>query len=296
MLKVKVFGYRGKINSTERIERELVRQGCELVEKNPDLLIEMCGLYEKAQEFYQKSEKKPIRLYNLLDVNNKDINFYNQAKWDYINSEIATTISYTVKEQIRNKFQTDKNIYVIGFPIRPVTFKKYLKGYPFLYVGRFYDLNKRTFFIQPVLKTLNLDPIDNLIVVGMDKPSYDCFYQGIVDDNILNELYNAAEFVFLLSKKEGIGLTAVEGIISSAIPLLCNDNEIVQELGLQDFSALPSSQSIVQLIEKIRKNIHYYWDKMDELRPKFERQFSVETVVKNMLELYNDYIKENPKS
>lgn len=294
MLKVTVMGYRGDPlpSSTERIEKELVNQGCELVNNSPDLLIHTTGLYKESQEFYKKCKIKPIRLYNLLDVNNSNPNIYIQARLDYEECEIATTISNTAKKDIQKKFQTNKEIHVIGFPIRPITFKKYLKGLPFLYIGRFYDLNKRTFLIQPILKILNQNPIDNLAVAGMDKPPYECFYQGIVNDEVLNDLYNAAEFVFLLSKKEGIGLTAVEGVIGAAIPLLCKDNEMIRELELQEFAADPSPESIVQLIKKIQKNVHYYWNKMDELRPKFEKQFSIETIVKNMLELYNNYIEE----
>ena len=273
----------------ERLEKELTNQGCQIVDRDPDLLIEACGIYTKAQEFYRRCSNKPLRLYNLLDVNNSSLAFYNQAQLDYQECEIACTISNTVKTQIKQKFKTDREIHVIGFPMRPVTYRKYPRKLPFLYVGRWSDLNKRTYLIKPTLKLLNQDPVDDLVVIGSDKPPYECFYQGIVTDEVLDTFYNACEFLLLPSRTEGLGITAIEAVSTGAIPILCQDNVVIKELGLEDFAVLSSPENLSKLVKNIQKNIQYYWDKMDELRPKYQKQFSVETVTKNMLDLYYDY-------
>jgi len=99
MTKVTVLGYRKgpQPSATEMVEQELMRARCQLVDDNPDLLVELCGTYEMAEEFYKtKCNKNCVRLYNLLDVNNSNPNFYQQAAIDYENCEIATTISQTV--------------------------------------------------------------------------------------------------------------------------------------------------------------------------------------------------------
>lgn len=293
-IKVKVMGYRGQPfpSVTERVEKELTTQGCEIDEQNPELLIHTTGAFNDAETFYKTCKKPPIKLYNLLDVNNSDPNFYNKVRLDYENCEIACTISNTAKSQIREKFQTNREIHVIGFPMRPVTNRKISRrSIPFLYVGRWNDPNKRVYLIEPTLKLLNCNPVNDLAVVGSDTPHYECLRHGIVDDDILDILYNSSEFTLLLSKKEGLGMTAIEAIAASSIPILSKDNEVTKELELLDFCSDPNPDAIVSLIDKIRKNPQYYWNKTDELGPKFQKQFSIETFVKNILDLYQEYKK-----
>ena len=291
MYKIKIFGYRAgpQPSATERIENELLNLGCK-IDDDPDLIIHTTGLFDDAEKFYNSCAVKPVRLYNLLDANNTNPGFYDKTINDYQNCEIATTISITAKNKIINKLNISREINVIGFPARPVKFLKNHRGFCSLYVGRWSDPNKRTYLIEPSLELLGQDTENDLIVVGNDKPSLKCFYQNSVNDEILNLLYNGAEFTWLPSKQEGLGMSAIEAIQTGSIPLLCNDNDVVKELGLKDFSADPNPEALSKLVRKIQKNISYYWDKMDELRPKFEKQFSVETVAQNILNLYENYV------
>lgn len=292
MLKVKVFGYRGRFNSTERIEQELIKQGCELVNENPELLIELCGTFETVQAFYQTCSNKPVRLYNLLDTMNKTPNFYDQAKLDYEEAEITTTISNVVKKDIQKQFQTNKEIHVIGFPIRDIQHLNYgFKGVPFCYVGRISDPNKRVGLIKPTLERLKFNH-EMMVFVGSEKPPYGMWAENLSDPD-LSEMYNCADFVFLPSQKEGLGLTAIESIVGGAFPLLCEDNPLVRELRLSHFSSAPHPVALAMLVNKIQKDYPKYRNIINELRPKFQKQFSVETIVKNMLGLYNDYIDEH---
>lgn len=295
MLKIKVFGYRAgpQPSATDRIEVALLKLGCE-IDDNPDLIIHTTGIFDDAEEFYERCLIKPIRLYNLLDVNNNNPNFYDKATEIYQKCEIATTISHTTKNQIIEKLNINRRIEVIGFPIRPVSFLKNQRGFCGLYVGRWNDPNKRTYLIKPTLELLGRTVENDLVVVGGDKPMFDCFYDGIVEDALLNMLYNGAEFLFLPSKLEGLGLSCLEGLICGAVPLLCNDNVVSKELGLfKDFTSDPNPLAIAQLIKRVQKNTSYYWNKMDELRPIFEKQFSIETVAQNILNLYQDYVREH---
>ena len=290
-MKIKIFGYTGSVrpSPTEMIQKELVDLGCEVVEKEADCILETCGLYKNAQKFWNEDGKKAVRIFNLLDVNNQNPNFYDQAWRDYEDCEIACTISNTVKAEIREKFRTFREIHVINFPIRPVSHLKYPRGITSLYVGRFNCPNKRTWVINPTLQLLTLDPENHLIVAGSERPPMGFFIEN-PGDVTLNELYNASEFTWLPSVSEGIGLTCCESTICGSIPLLANDSPVVRELGLKEFSVDPKPAAFVQLIKKIQKNPEYYWNIMDELRPVFLNKFSPQTIAKNILNLYNSYV------
>ena len=254
------------------------------------MLIHTTGLFEDAEKFYNNCHVRPVRLYNLLDSNNTNPGFYDKTIKDYQNCEIATTISITSKNKIIERLNISREINVIGFPARPVKFLKNHRGFCSLYVGRWNDPNKRTYLIKPSLELLGQDTENDLVVVSSDKPPFNCFYHNNVNDEILNLLYNGAEFTWLPSKQEGLGMSAIEAIQTGSIPLLCNDNDVVRELGLKDFSANPNPEALSRLVRKIQKNINYYWNKMDELRPKFEKQFSIDTVSQNILDLYQNYV------
>ncbi|MEK6881587.1 MAG: glycosyltransferase, partial [Nanoarchaeota archaeon] len=237
--------------------------------------------------------KPCVRLYNLLDVMNKTPDIYNQTKLDYEECEIAATISYTVKSDIRKKFQTNKEINVIGFPIRDkITYKHYsVLGVPFLYVGRVLDPNKRIGLIKPTLDKLGFNS-ENMVFVGPDRAPFG-FETGILSDDDLCEIYNCADFLFLPSEREGLGMTAIEGVIGNCHIIGCSDNPIFNELGLSEFTATPHPAALTQLVNKIQKNYPYYKNILDKLRPKFLAEYTVEAVVKKMLNLYKEYINEN---
>lgn len=294
MIKCCVFGYRGQPSpsATERIEKELVSQGCELVNENPDLIIHTTGLFTDAQNFYKTCSNKPIRLYCLLDVNNRTPGFYNETKKDYEECEIATTISNVAKSDIKRKFETNREINVIGFPIREgIKYKNYSAlGVPFLYVGRTTDPNKRVGLIKPTLEKLGFN-FDLMVFVGPDKAPFG-FDTGILSDDDLCEMYNCTDFIFLLSEREGLGMTGIEGGICGAKVLGCSDNPIFKELGLSEFTATPHPVALAQLVNKIQKNYSYYNDILSDLRPKFLSEYTVEAVVKKMLNLYKDYTHE----
>ena len=65
-LKIKVFGYRGLFNVTERIEANLINNfNCILVEENPDLLIELnLSPSSQAENFIITAKKSRLDYMN----------------------------------------------------------------------------------------------------------------------------------------------------------------------------------------------------------------------------------------
>ena len=56
-------------------------------------------------------------------------------------------------------------------------------------------------------------------------------YYGICDEKMLNEVYNAVDFVFCLGKYEGLQLPMYESIVSGhCIPIVANDMTVVNEI------------------------------------------------------------------
>lgn len=291
MLKVKIFGYRGKFNSTIRIEEELKLLNCEITDLDPDLIIHLTGGFEDAQITWQAFNQRAIRLYCLLDIDlNKDINWYDNIKNDLNNCEIPCAISQFAANQIKDILKVESKINILPYPIRPITNLNYLKSLEFLYVGRVYSQNKR---FELIGKTLDLLKVGrhNLVVVGTEKPPFG-YYAGELNDEMLNEIYNSARFTFLLSSFEGIGLTAIEAAITGSFPILCNDNKVVEELGLEDFAVDPDPRAIANKINDIITNKQGYYEILDKIRPMLSQKYDVKNVAKKIISLYNDFKDE----
>lgn len=292
MLKIKVFGYRGPHNNTEVIESELRSLGCN-IENDPDLLIHLNGTFEDAERYYTDCVKKPVRLYVLLDIDaTKSVNWYNQVKNDLENCEIPCVISETVKKQVKKILNIKKDVQILNHPIKPVSNLKEIKGIPFLYSGRIYSKNKRFDLVLQTMDELGYDR-ETLVVVGTEDPPLKCLYVNSPNDNELNQLFNAADFLLSPSEFEGQNCNMIQAVITRTFPILNNQCEVVKEFGLQKFSANPDSVSMARKIREIQLNSKYYLDIMNELRPVFLNKFSSQTVVKNILELYWDYKERN---
>lgn len=288
-MKVWIDGYRGPFNATERIEKEFLKLGHVLTEDSPDLIYHVNGLFEKAEDIYQKnSHNSPIRLYNLLDLNNSDPNFYNSNVPYILNCEIFSVISNVVKQQAKRKLKLKRDIKILPYPIRPISPKlNYQRGIPFLYVGRVYSENKRFGLIQETLDLMGFDK-DNLVVAGTEKPPFGLWVDK-PDDLLLSELYNSAEFTFLPSSIEGQGCTVIEAAIAGSFPILCCDNPMAHELGLTEFSTLPDSRYLALKINDIKNNSDYYNELLDSRRPFFLENFTLENVVRHVMRFYNEY-------
>lgn len=288
MLKIKTFGYKESLLATlPRIEQGLIHHGVDLNSNRPDIVYHNNGFYEDVLDYCKALDYKPFKIFCLLDIAEHNPGWpYKKAKEQLAQADVICAISETVKKQIQDKLGFEK-VEVIYQPIKDVTYLNYAKTLEFLYVGRAFDPNKRCNLMVSVLNLIKF-PLDNLIIVGPDNPSYG-YYAGIIGDEELNVIYNSSKYVFLLSKFEGLALTAIESVTSGAIPILCNDNPIVKEFKLEDFAANPDPVSIAQKLEHMVNNNNYYVNKLNELRPGFLEKFDKFNVAKRIIDIYYKY-------
>ena len=277
-MKVKIFGYRGPYNATERIETELVKRGHELSD-TPEIVYHVNGLYDDAEEFCNKLSYKPKKIYNLLDIDVSKINtgFYDKAKQQLESADEICAISNVVKNQMEHHFGIKKNINVVPYPIRPITNLNFYRGIDFSYVGRVYSPNKRFNLILSTLAKMRLNS-GVLAVVGIEKP-HAGVYVGTLPDDLLNEFYNSSKFVFLLSAFEGQGCTAIEAVMAGSYPILCNDNPMVKELGLEDFAAYPNAEEVALKLININQSPKFYDEIIKKRAEEYRKKFTIEAVV-----------------
>ncbi len=283
MIKIKVFGFRGTNSSISSIEEGLIKLGCELSDK-PDVVLELCGLYQTAEDFCASLDYTPKKIYNLLDIDpNKDISFYSEAIEHLNNADIITTISNFVKNDIIAKLGIKKSIEVIYYPIKQIEYENFLKTLSFVHVGRVLSKNKRFSLVGETLDLLNVSR-NGIIVIGPEIPAFGKYLPNVTDDT-LSWIYNSAEFCFCLSSSEGLYLPAIESVIASCSPVLCNDLKIVDEWGLGDFVSPPDPKGLATKINEIHTNRGKYTKIMDKLRPEFIEKFSLDNYIKRLYNL-----------
>lgn len=286
-MKIKVFGDRGPLNIAARFERAFVHLGCELSE-NPDVVYHCNGFYNDAEEFCYKLEKKPKKIYTLLDVDiNKLIDTYSDPVKHLNSADEVCAISEFVKGQMQ-AIGVTKEINVIGFPVRPVSdqgkdfSEREIDG---LYIGRLYSKSKRFVILSDIIRAGLEGRIDKLFVVaGTEIIDYQNFLLSPSDDN-LNQLYNNSKFVINTSSFEGLGLSPIEGVICGCYPIVMNDNKVIYELGLEEFSCDPTSEAILAKMKDIEDNLIIYEGLRFNLANTYREKYNILTIAKKVLEL-----------
>jgi len=205
----------------------------------------------------------------------------------------VTAISQTVANQVQEicgvKAET------IYYPSKPVFYtgmKKY-QGLRALLVGRVQDPNKNARIAVAALIRAGFEEHE-VGVVGPEPLGYGRYF-GVVTDEVLNDLYNSVDYVLMLSHIEGIGLSAPEGAMAGAIPIVLSSLTTFEEfwlhspLGFQ-YQTLRSVDAVAKLLVDIEQNPEWkaqlkqdfrvYADK--EFRPKFDK---VE-VAKRIVDVY----------
>ena len=286
MISAKIFGWKFKpLDVVSRIEEGLLNNNVFFTDTNPDLIYKNEDFFDEAIEFKNKCTNKPFVIFNILDLQIRNSNYNleklkNQLKY----ADIVTCISNSVKNQIKEYLNIEAK--VIYNPVKDVTFKKVKKTIPFLYVGRANDINKRFNLIAETL--LPFSGQTGLVVCGSENPNFGT-YLGIVDDNILNNLYNTTKFVLLPSQFEGIGLSMIEGMIAGAIPITCNDNPTALEFSPKEFICDPNPESILNKMTEINKDYYYFQNIALEYGKKYFELMNKNKIAKNILNLYYKY-------
>ncbi len=205
----------------------------------------------------------------------------------------VTTISETVARELRDKCGVRAE--VIYYPSKKIThtgLKKY-SGIKALCVGRVNDRNKRLgIAVQSLIRAgFNEDEVS---IVGPENPFYGR-YHGTVSDEALNDLYNSTEYVMMTSANEGIGLTACEGAMAGAIPIVLPTLSTFDEfwaespLGLH-YQRLNSPNDVANLIRALESNPTWKAEvKQDMLgfaSLKFRPKFEAKAVASRIIEVY----------
>ena len=286
-MKIAVFGI---IPFTDLIKEGLTKLGHEISNKNPDLIFANDPLGYQDATFLKMQYPKTQLILNVLDIPWHFPNIENQFKLMikrfFSKADHITSISFKVKKDLKNFF--DPNIHdkikVIYNPIQDVYYdEKIKKNNSFLYVGRANDPIKRFHLVRESISKIK-DGNKNIIICGTENPNFGN-YLGHVSNEKLNNLYNQANFVFLTSKAEGIGLSMIESLVCGSIPISCSDNETAKEFMPSEFICDPNPESIVNYIEKINKNYEEYRKIALKLGEKYKEQFNKTSIAKNILDI-----------
>ena len=285
-IKIKCFGWRNsQLDQISRIESGFKELGYELVDDNPDLVYSNNDFYDDILDFTKKQEKRPFIIFNILDLQLSNPNYdLVKLKEQLFQADAITAISKSTQKQIKDNLGLDS--VVIYNPSKPTyLFRVTQKTFPFLFVGRNYSHNKRFNLIKKTLKLAEW-PEHYLVVCGSENPYYGQ-YEGIVDDERLNYLYNNAGIVLLLSSNEGIGLSFIEALQTYTPVIGCSDCEAAKEFLPECMICNPDPDSIRSKILEIKENYDYYRQVAFEKGIIYKEQFSAESVCKRIIDIYN---------
>ena len=284
MIKAKIFGWRCKpLDVVSRIEEGLSNGGVVFTENNPDLIYKNEDFFDEAIEFKDKCNNKPFVIFNILDLQIRNPSYdLEKLKNQLAHANVVTCISHSVKSQIKEYLNIEAE--VIYNPAKDVRFKHTRKTIPFLYVGRANDKNKRFNLIRQTLS--EFFGSQGLVTCGSENPSFGK-YAGVVDDETLNNFYNAACFVLLPSKFEGIGLSMIEGMIAGAIPITCNDNPTALEFSPKEFICDPNPQAIASKMMDIHDSYDYFQNIAIEWGKKYWEMMNKNQIANNIINIYN---------
>lgn len=225
-MNINTFGANFFLGQLPRINETFLALGHTLdYNSAPDLIYSNDpGGYDEA--IWKKKQFPEAKLIlNVLDIpihllpNNFNLN---TLKEKLLHADHVTAISSVTQKHIKEYL--DLNSFIILNPKKPVSFCPWIKKLDlFLYVGRANDPNKRFSLIFNFFRKYNLSE-KRLVVVGPENPGVGQ-YQGVINDDQLNEYYNACKWLLFPSKHEGLGLPMVEALCCQCVPILANDNE-----------------------------------------------------------------------
>ena len=284
-MKIAVFGI---IPFTDLIKEGFIKLGHEISNNNPDLIFANDPMGYQDATFLKMQYPKAQLILNVLDIPWHFPNIENQIKTMikrfFSKADNVTAISFKVKKDLAKFFDpnTREKIEVIYNPIQDVNYdKKIKKNNSFLYIGRANDPIKRFNLVRESLSKIK-EGNKNIIVCGIENPNFGN-YLGHVSNEKLNILYNEANFLFLPSKAEGIGLSMIEALVCGTIPITCSDNETAKEFLPPDFICEPDPVSIVNYIERINKDYEKNRESALKLGKKYKEQFNKINIAKNIL-------------
>lgn len=170
-----------------------------------------------------RARSKPF-IFNVLDIAVQNPSARTDIETFRAHLPIAqrvTAISEFTQWQVQHHVGLESD--VIYYPMKPV-FATNVKTYPEIKVmicGRINDANKRVASAVSALVRAGYESAD-VHMVGPERPSWGT-YHGVVSDERLNDMYNSADYVMMLSRVEGLGLPGAEAACVGAIPIVAPD-------------------------------------------------------------------------
>lgn len=282
-MRIKCFGWENEqLSQIKRIREGLINIGYEIVEDNPDIIYCNNDFYDAPLKYSESYPNAKIIL-NVLDLQTDNVNYdLNKLKEQLNRANKVTCISKSVQKQIKDTINIDST--VIYNPVKDVFHNpKIDKLFPFLYVGRANSENKRFNLIIKMMVDSHW-PDKLLKIVGSENPFFG-EYGGIVDDVMLNDLYNMASVTLLPSKFEGLGLTAIESLICGTPVIECSDNPTAHEFIPPCMICEPDSKSMIIKIKEMNDNYESFKKIALEYGETYKKQFNKDTIAQNILNL-----------
>lgn len=202
--------------------------------------------------------------------------------------DILTCISKTVKKDL--KYYLQLHSHVIYNPMKDVSLDlKASRDCGYLAVGRVNDSNKRFYLIREALEMMGQQGY--LTIAGSENPGYGNWL-NVVEDSVLNRLYNRHKYCFVTSHIEGICLPLIESIVCGSVPIVCKDMTTAKEFFLEEYLVDPDPGSIVAKIGFFQHNYEKIQKDLEPLREKYRTMFDKKTIANNIVNLLT--ITEKP--
>lgn len=301
-MKVYVGGAKFLQGQTQRIERGLVELGHEITPhmQEADLIYVNNAWYDEVIEAKKQGLKGKF-IFNVLDLAPHLPDFpLDRLKEQLAHADGICTISQFVHDDLLKR--TGYESSVIYQPIKDIDYNRTPKIlYKFLFVGRVQDPNKRATLGAQAVGALG-GGANDVLTVGGDAPPYGGKYAGIVSDTILNDIYNASDYLMACSKSEGLFLPPQEAIAADCIPVICNDLNVREEFFptnlFPEYAAIdPNPQSIAAFIAALEKDQDKKREFITRLRNHYrsnwEAHLSGLGVAKKIISVYEGLIKKD---
>lgn len=240
--------------------------------------------YSKVKSLIRSFLKKDVLKYSDLRLSCSDKigrDFYGKGSYIKINNGIDTE-KYKFDEDIRRKIRRDLSLS---------------DKYVLINVGSLSDIKNQAFLIRLMPDLLKKNPDTSLLLVG-DGPIKNelenlCKDLKVKDQVIflgnsdrVNELLMAADIFLFPSKREGLGISAIEAQASGLVSLLSTN--VPREAGISErarFIALDKDKWTYEILYyrgSIRKNV------IEDIRRK---GYDIETSVKKLSNIYLHLLK-----
>lgn len=244
--------------------------------------------FNEAIDCWLKHDKTPKLILNVLDLGRhckEHGQILDSLRKTLPISNAVTTISDTVKTQIKELLNIDA--YTIYNPIQNVFFDPNIpKTIDFLAVGRINDPNKNFRLALQAIKAYSGN-FDSLHIVGSENPNIGN-YEGKVDINKLNYLYNSSKFMLITSFEEGLNLPLQECLATGCIPIVCKHMTTSAEFSPLELLVDGDINSICTKIDNINKdykNVHKYL--IDRYSKKTIDKFSGRQMASNIISIFD---------